>query len=390
MKRPIPLLLLIFTLLPLLLSAKEVVLEPQEGEPVATFNISYYGEIGCSHCDTYLSRTLPAIADARGVRFVVEARDIMDPEGYEVCRRRLEERGRRFRTFPVLFVGNNAYQGKGAVRDGLEAEIAYRLQYRVPRPEVPPTMDGSVATAGPDPSVVEKLALLPIFLAGAADGINPCAFATLLFLLSLLSLLGKSSRELLLIGLLFTATVFLTYLALGFGILNLLRAATSFEILRLLFRVIFSLGALVFGVLAIRDAVHIREGRSSQVVLKLSAQNRRRIHAVLRERFRRSGLLVGTVVAAFLVSLMELACTGQLYLPTLAYLLQTGSTLPAEVGALLLYNVAFVTPLLLLFLLVYFGVSSKRISRWFEARAAATRAVSAVAFLVLAASIWLV
>lgn len=357
---------------------------------MATLSLDYYGEIGCSHCDTFLSRTLPAIADERGLRFEVEARDILEPESYDECRRRLEAHGRSFRTFPVLFVGNNAYQGKGAIAEGLEREISYRLEEGKPRPEVPPTMDGSRERGGPHPSVVDKMALFPILLAGAADGINPCAFATLLFLLSLLSLLGKSSREILLIGLLFTGTVFCTYLALGFGMLNLLRAAASFEVLRLLFRVFFSFGALVFGVLAVRDALYIKEGRTSEVVLQLSAANKRRIHTVLRERFRRSGLFLGTVVAAFLVSLMELACTGQLYLPTLAYLLQTGATLPAEVGALLLYNLAFVTPLLLLFLLVYSGVSSKRISRWFEARGATTRAVSAIAFLVLAASIWLV
>ena len=392
MKHSSPVLLLILgiLLLPSSLSAKELRIEPEKGTPRATLRLFYYGEIGCSHCDTYLSRTLPTIAEDRQLRFLVEARDIMDSESFEECRRRLEERGRSFRTFPVLFVGNNAYQGNGAISEGLEAEIAYRLDKGVYRPEVPPAMDGSLENSGPHPSAVAKMALLPILLAGAADGINPCAFATLLFLLSLLSLLGKSPKEIMAIGLLFTATVFLTYLALGFGILNLLRAATSFEMLRLLFRIFFSVGALLFGVLAVRDALRIREGRASEVILQLSTENKRRIHAVLRERFRRNGLFLGTVVAAFLVSLMELACTGQLYLPTLAYLLQTGATLPAEVGALLVYNIAFVAPLFALFLLVYFGVSSKRISRWFEARAAASRAASALAFLVLAAAIWLV
>lgn len=372
------------------LFAGERLVGPETEDSRATISLVYYGEIGCSHCDTFLSRTLPDIAETRNVSFRVATHDIMNPDLYEQCRDELADRGRGFRTFPVLFVGNNAYQGSEAVAQGLSAEIDHYLSEERFRPQVPQALDGSVSSQGPERFVGERLALLPIVLAGAADGLNPCAFVTLLFLLSLLTLLGKSSREVLLIGLLFAATVFGTYLALGFGMLNLLRAAVRFDLLRLIFRLAFSLGALVFGVLAIRDAVLLKEGRSSEALLQLSAENKKRIHAVLRDRFRRQGLFLGTIVAAFLVSIMELACTGQLYLPTIAYLVQTGATLPAEIGALLLYNLAFVAPLLILFFLVYTGVSSKRISRWFERHAAESRAVTALAFLVLAGAIWLV
>ena len=363
---------------------------PETEDSRATISLVYYGEIGCAHCDTFLSRTLPEIAETRNVSFRVATHDIMDPALYEQCRDELADRGRGFRTFPVLFVGNNAYQGSEAIARGLLAEIDHYLSEGRFRSQVPQALDGSVSSQGPGRIAGEGLALLPIVLAGAADGLNPCAFVTLLFLLSLLTLLGKSSREVLAIGLLFAATVFGTYLALGFGMLNLLRAAVRFDLLRLIFRLAFSLGALVFGVLAIRDAVLLKEGRSSEALLQLSAENKKRIHAVLRDRFRRQGLFLGTIVAAFLVSIMELACTGQLYLPTIAYLVQTGATLPAEIGALLLYNLAFVAPLLILFFLVYTGVSSKKISHWFERHAAESRAVTALAFLVLAGAIWLV
>lgn len=372
------------------LQATELPPEPLDGGAPRTIDLVYYGEIGCSHCDSFLDRTLPRISELREVSFDVTAHDILDSEHYEECRKKLAARDRPFRTFPVLFVGNNAYQGSDAVAKGLSAEIDHLLEEGELRPQVPRSMDGSAGAGGAQEGSVEGLALLPVVLAGAADGLNPCAFVTLIFLLSLLTLLGKSSREVLVIGLLFGATVFVTYLALGFGLLNLLRAVVRFDLLRLIFRVVFSLGGLVFGVLAARDALLLRAGRSSEVTLQLSSENRRRIHRVLRERLRRRGLILGTVVAAFLVSLMELACTGQLYLPTIAYLLQTGSTRPMEVGALVLYNLAFVAPLLVLFFLVYSGVSSKRIGRWFERHAAESRGVTAIAFLVLAGAIWLV
>ncbi len=119
-------------------------------------------------------------------------------------------------------------------------------------------------------------------------------------------------------------------------------------------------------------------------------KTKQRIHGVIRRRVRTGGLVIGTVGLAFLVSLLELACTGQLYLPTIAYLVQTDSARPVEVAALVAYNLAFIVPLVIVFLVVYFGVSSERIGKWFSQRAAAAKVVMGGVFVVLGAIIWLV
>jgi two-component system NtrC family sensor kinase len=59
--------------------------------------------------------------------------------------------------------------------------------------------------------------------------VNPCAFATLLFLLSYLTYTGRTRGEVLAVGLCFTLAVFLTYLATGLGLLAAVRSLAGFR-----------------------------------------------------------------------------------------------------------------------------------------------------------------
>ena len=56
--------------------------------------------------------------------------------------------------------------------------------------------------------------------AGLLDGLNPCAFATIVFMVNLLLLLGHSRRRILEVGLTYSAAVFVTYLLIGLGLFN--------------------------------------------------------------------------------------------------------------------------------------------------------------------------
>jgi hypothetical protein len=359
-----------------------------------TVDLTYYGEIGCSHCDTFVEVTVPQVEARHDVTIEVTTYDILQAEHYATCRDRLAELDRSFRVFPVLFIGNNAYQGNRAIDRGIEAELAYVREHGEWRPQVPPSMDGSQgsgpvgATRGT--GVGELLPLVPVLLAGLADGINPCAFATVIFLLSLLALVGRSRRQILITGIVFAGTIFVTYFAIGFGLLSVLRELMNASGLRLWLRVIVSAGTAVLAILSFRDGLLIAGGRRSDAVLGLSRTARRRIHSIIRSRVRGGGLVVATVSLAFVVSILELACTGQLYLPTIAYLLQTGSPRAAEIVALSIYNIAFIVPLLIVVVIAYYGVSSQRIATWFSHRVVAAKMIMGCVFGVLAMVIWIV
>ncbi|MFW6288808.1 MAG: hypothetical protein ACOC2Q_03410 [Spirochaetota bacterium] len=362
--------------------------EAQDDEP--SVEALYFGEIGCSHCDTFVEKTVPRSEAEHGIRVSVETEDILKAEGFAACTERLAEMDREFRVFPVLFVGNNAYQGTSTVARGLDEELAYYAEHGGFRPRVPATMDGSLDEPAVEVRADGVLPLLPVLLAGLADGVNPCAFATVVFLLSFLTLVGRTRLQILVTGLVFAGTVFVVYLGIGFGLLSVLREALNYSLLRTVLRIVVTAVTAVLAVLSVRDGILIARGRQSEAVLALSTRAKQRIHRVIRDRVRGGGLVLATMGLAAVVSLLELACTGQLYLPTIAYLVQTDSARPAEIAALVAYNLAFVVPLVAVVLAVYFGVSSERIGRWFSRRAGAAKFGMGTVFVLLAVGIWFV
>ena len=77
----------------------------------------------------------------------------------------------------------------------------------------------------------KKFSLSAVLIAGLIDGINPCAFATIIFLVSYLTFLGKKSREILLYGIIFTFGVFIAYLLAGMGLMAGLRQLSGFPMI---------------------------------------------------------------------------------------------------------------------------------------------------------------
>jgi len=84
---------------------------------------------------------------------------------------------------------------------------------------------------------------------------------------------------------------------------------------------------------------------------------------------------------------VELACTGQVYLPTIIFVLGLPDWRARATLALVVYNLMFILPLVAVFLLVYFGTTSQQLTGWMQRRAAAVKLGMAVLFLLLAA--WL-
>jgi cytochrome c biogenesis protein CcdA len=65
-------------------------------------------------------------------------------------------------------------------------------------------------------------------------------------------------------------------------------------------------------------------------------------------------------VVGILVSVFEFACTGQIYLPTIIYMLKLPGYRFSALGYLLLYNLMFIVPLIIIFMLAWKGVTSEQ------------------------------
>jgi len=75
------------------------------------------------------------------------------------------------------------------------------------------------------------------------------------------------------------------------------------------------------------------------------------------------------------------------YLPTLIFVMGVPSLRVRAFIYLLVYNLLFILPLMVIFLLVFYGTTSKQLTHFLQARAATIKLAMAGLFLVLAA--WL-
>ena len=188
-------------------------------DTAANLTVSYFYTPGCRSCEEFLSVEIPRLSRELGIGITVEKRDLLDPATFEQLSREAAVRGRALTEVPVLLAGDTLLVGEKEIRARLSGILA-DLAAGQPRAAAPQ----SAASPG---GVPRDLALLPVLAAGLIDGINPCAFTTLIFLLASLALAGRGRREVLLIGALFSAAVFLTYFLIGLGFFAALRAASA-------------------------------------------------------------------------------------------------------------------------------------------------------------------
>jgi cytochrome c biogenesis protein CcdA len=332
--------------------------------------LQYYYTPGCRSCEEFLSTEVPRLEKERGLRIDIQRKDILDAALYEELFSFAASQGQSIRAIPALRVGMTLLQGDQEIR----AKLAEVLTSTLPAPASAPAASAPLA---------DRLAVFPVMAAGLLDGINPCAFTTLIFLLASLALAGRGRREVLVIGAMFSLAVFLTYLGIGLGLFAALRAASAVAIVSVLLRWVLVIVLFVFAGLSIYDYTLIRRGRPTEMLLQLPTALKRQIHSSIRTRVRTAALVGSSLVLGFLVSIFEFACTGQVYLPTLAYLARVHRQLDA-VGLLVLYNLCFIAPLLLVFGGTYCGVSSARITAFFQAHMGKVKLGLAAVFVGLA------
>ena len=235
-------------------------------------------------------------------------------------------------------------------------------------------------------SLLDSMRLTTILLAGLVDGVNPCAFATVIFLVSYLLYLRRGRRFVLMAGLLFCAGVFTSYLLFGVGLSFVVDYLNRFIIVKRIFYWAFALVGLILAILHLRDALRYRRsGNAADMEMGLNAQTHRKIHDKIHRWAELTGWLAlpATVLLGVVVSAMEFACTGQIYLPIIIAINSAGFNLRAMIF-LLLYNFIFILPLLAVTVLAYFGIGAKSLAAFARNHVFATKALMALLFLLLA------
>jgi cytochrome c biogenesis protein CcdA len=178
---------------------------------------------------------------------------------------------------------------------------------------------------------------------GFADGFNPCTFAILLFLLSYLFTISASKKKVLKLGLIFTFVIFIIYVAIMLGLINLL----AFVGFRNYGKIIISVILLVMAALNIKDFFFKGKGPS----LEIPAFARPTL-----ERYVKKATVPAIILLAIILSFVELLCTLGLPLAYVTILAERGISSASSFFYILWYNLFYIMPLLIIIFLIYFFV----------------------------------
>lgn len=356
---------------------------PQATEPVLEpIHLAYFEQAGCQECarTTYDLN----VVQAQFPQLQVESFSIEDADNKLLNEWLSQQYGvpeEKRLSSPMVFVGDDVLIGTEATLEKLLAAVGKYAQ------------SGAEARWDDfDPAQAEQgliarfrsLGVLTVAGAGLIDGLNPCAFATLVFFISYLAFTGRRGRDILLVGLAFALGVFITYLLVGVGLLKAVQSLSFFTALGRWLYLLTALLCVVLAVLTFRDYLRARRGQASEMALKLPMALRRRIHQVIRENAQVRAFVVMAFVTGFVVSLIELACTGQVYLPTIVYVMSKRELAAQAFLYLLLYCFMFIVPLAVVFLLSYFGTTSDQLARFVDRYTAPIKFLTGIVFVGLA------
>ena len=233
----------------------------------------------------------------------------------------------------------------------------------------------------------KRITFWAIVGSGLVDGINPCAFAVIVFFISFLTVYKYNRKEIILVGVAYCFSVFCAYLLLGLGLFKFLYAMQGFSYVIKAFYIVTAGLCFVFFALSIYDFwVYQKTKRSDSMILQLPQSLKVRIHKImgffLRDKNKSAWrLTLAALAVGFGVSLVEAVCTGQVYVPTCVLIMQNPEFRMKAIFYLVLYNLMFVVPLITVFVLALLGYESKGFNEFFKKHLGITKLLLCLVFL---------
>lgn len=293
------------------------------------YSITFFYNTHCGACHlamTYLTEYSAAHPDV-----VISSYDLFNSSESKVLFERYKsEYHRSYVSVPSIFIGNIGLEGEQAIRENFDPLVSW---YEKNQGNGTRTADTIMAKAKSRHTMIS----IPLaFIAGLVDGINPCASAVLVFLLILLINIREKKR-MLLAGIVFSSAAFFIYFVSGVGIYTLAQTNGFVRVLTLIIGCI----TILAGLFLLKRTLTPEFGPSF-IGQEAGEELQRRVSIM-------------TIPLAFLLGLIiaipELSCTGGIYLAILDMIAFKVNMIQGLVY-LILYNIAFIIPLLALVFLV--------------------------------------
>jgi len=267
------------------------------------------------------------------------------------------------RGVPTLGINDKILVGSKNIEDNLEKEIQAGLDMdekicMIDDQNICPIHNNNnTRPVDTDPVIqdlnkIEWYSILPlIFFTGLGDGINPCAFAVLLFVMAFLQQISHNKKRLLKITTGYVFAVLVTNILLG-----IFYFYTSIQIgFPLIIRYIAITLAIIAGLINIKDFFFYGKGFS----LKIPSKSKRYIEGLAQKATLPSAIILGGLVA-----LLEAPCSIPIYLTVLEVLKGHGYNIIQVLPYVFIYNIMFILPLIVLAGLIYYGAQAHALETW--------------------------
>jgi cytochrome c biogenesis protein CcdA len=205
----------------------------------------------------------------------------------------------------------------------------------------------------------KKLSFANVFAAGLADASQLCALAAIMFIVSFLVLIGGTPRQTFAVGGIFVLAVFASLMILGIAFFNFARIVLRDPTLAIIINLILLLFVGALAVFAIIDFARYLKGGAGDAAIRLpkfgNVELREKIRDFTENKLTLYGMtfLVGIVIAG-----TGLVCAGQVYLPLVTMISEPRTRIMAT-AYLFSYNLAFIIPLVFVFLLALIFTSKQ-------------------------------
>jgi cytochrome c biogenesis protein CcdA len=317
--------------------------------------VEYYFDLTCETCGKY---RLYRACNQTVVRIEEEYGDLIKVEWLSVAE---GDNLQRFREYDVLVLPLLVFN-----------ETVFIGGQDITEMKVKETINGLIRGSRLATRAYPRQITVPlVVVSGLLDGINPCAIALLVFFISFLFGIHETRKSVFKLGSIYILGLYVTYLAIGVG---LLRAINLFGVERPFAQVAVVL-LVVMGLVSIRDAIS-----HEKPLLRFAWPER------FRSLTERSTALVAAAMGV-LVGLGEFPCSGSIYVGVLA-MLSSGAGFIEGLLYLLLYNLMFVLPLILILFSAYNVDTLAKIDTWRVKRRRRVRFASGIFLMALALITW--
>lgn len=190
-----------------------------------------------------------------------------------------------------------------------------------------------------------------VLVTALVDSINPCAIGVMILLISLMIANADLRKKMLYYGFLYILAVFATYLAAGLGLMYFFSVIPLWlaEYISILVGFVIVVGGLI----EIKDFFWYGQGISLAIPSERAKDINERLKTIS---------TWGVIALGVFVSAVELPCTGGPYLAIILVLSQNFNL--TAFLLLVLYNIIFVLPLVVILGLAMIGIKVQHMKMW--------------------------